>query len=346
MGVTIKDIADACHVSKATVSRYLNSSGYVSQEVAERIAAKIEALNYVPSETARSLSTKNSNVIGVVIPEISNPFFAEIFKGISDVAEGQDMNILFCDTDNQPDKEMKALIMLRTYHVKGMIITPASGGLKDPAYEKQFINSVKLLNAPIVLLDRGVEFTEWDGVFTDNIKGAYGCTKLLIENGHTQIGTITGNLDLPIGQDRLRGYKNALVDAGLAVDETLIFEGDFSTEKAYQLTKVMMQSEERPTALFSPNNLTTIGILQALIEDSYRIPDDISLVGFDDIELLRTLNVKLSVAQRDPIDMGRQVMKLLLARMVHTGEKKLPQRIIIEPKLIARGSEKMKKHSQ
>ncbi|MCG8484153.1 MAG: LacI family transcriptional regulator [Clostridia bacterium] len=341
MAATINDIADECQVSKATVSRYLNRSGYVSQKVAQRIAAKIEELNYVPSAMARSLSTNNSNVIGVVIPEISNSFFAEIFKGISETAEGQNLNILFCDTDNQADKEMKALKMLRTYHIKGIIITPVSVGLtKDSLYNKQFIEHITHLNVPVVLLDRGSEFNQWDGIFTDNVNGAYECTKLLTQNGHTKIGTITGNLGLLIARERLSGYKKAIVDSGMVVDDRLIYEGDFSTEKAYELTKAIMRSEEHPTALFSPNNLTTIGVLKALIEDNYQIPRDISIVGFDDIELLRTLNINLSVAQRDPIAMGRQVMSLLLDRIAQSDKKEGTRRIIIQPKLISRGSEK------
>ncbi len=341
MGVTIKDIADECQVSKATVSRYLNNSGYVSLEASERIAAKIKELNYVPSATARSLSTNDSNVIGVIIPEISNSFFAEIFKGISEIAEEQDLTILFCDTDNQPEKEMKALKMLRTYHVKGIIITPVSAGItKDLHYMEKFINSVKQLNIPVVLLDRGFEFIDWDGVFTDNSHGAYACTKLLIDSGHTKIGTITGNLNLLIGRDRLKGYKKAMDESGLLLDERFIYEGDFSTEKAYEITKAIMNTDERPTALFSANNLTTIGVLKALFEDNYQIPKDMSLVGFDDIELLKALNVNISVAQRNSVDMGRQVMSLLLDHFTNSNKKKEIQRIIIQPKIISRGSEK------
>lgn len=341
MSITIKDIASACGVSKATVSRFLNQSGYVSAEASEKIKAKVEELNYVPSETARSLSTKNSNVIGVVIPEVSNPFFAEIFKGISRIADIRKFNILYCDTDNDVSKELKTLSMLRTYNVAGLIITPASNCSVIDTYEKDFISAVNRLNIPVLLLDRDIESANLDGVFTDNYIGAFDCTKLLLNSGHKKVATITGDTNFLIGRQRYKGYLDAISDSGLKVDKKYIYKGDFTTDTAYEITKKIMSGDSRPTGIFSPNNLTTIGILKALFESGYRVPDDISLVSFDNIDLLTTLNIKLSVVQRDPEDMGRIAMELLMEKIEGLEIHNKNTKIIIEPKVILRGSEKL-----
>lgn len=337
MGVTIKDIAKACGVSKTTVSRYLNKSGYVSEEVANTIKEKVEELNYVPSQTARNLSTQSSNVIGVVIPEVSNPFFAEIFKGISTIADSNNFNLLYCDTDNDPVKELKNLSMLRTYNVAGLIITPASNSSVVESYERDLSAAIDNLNIPVVLMDRDLDTLQYDGVFTDNYKGSYDCTKLLLESGHKKVATIKGDTNISIGRERYRGYCDAILDAGLELDEGLIYEGDFTTDTAYRLTKEIMKGSDRPSGMFSPNNLTTIGILKALYEDGYKIPDDISLVSFDDIELLTALNIKLSVVKRDPEDIGRKAMELLLDKM-NSDQPESVKKIVIEPTIVDRSS--------
>jgi LacI family transcriptional regulator len=337
---TIKDIAQACGVSKATVSRFINKSGYVSAEASELIAAKIEELDYVPSAAARNLTTKKSNVIAVVIPEVSNPFFAEIFKGISQEAEQHNLSIFYCDTDNDADKELKALAMLRSYEIQGLILTPATGGLYNDEYSDEFMNSVSLLDVPVILLDRDVQYADWDRVFIDNFKGAYEATRCLVEAGHKSIATITGDMNLMIGRERFRGFKEALEDGGMRVDPSLVYDGNFTSTRAYlQMNKIM---DERPevTAVFSPNNLSTMGILKAVSERGLRIPDDLAFTGFDDIEMLNILGVKLTVASRDTIGMGREAMRLLFSRIKGgVPEEGRAQRIIMNPRIIRRGSE-------
>jgi len=336
---TIKDIAEACQVSKATVSRYINGSGYVSAEVAKRLAAKIEEVNYVPSATARNLSTRKSKVIAVVIPEVSNPFFAEVFKGISQVAEQNDLSIFYCDTDNDADKELKALSMLRGYELQGLILTPAVGDIEDQSYNQTFMASVASLNVPVVLLDRDLTYGDWDGVFINNYKGAYELTSCLIEAGHTKIATITGDRKLMIGSERHRGYEEAMKDRGLAVDPSTVMEGDFSTETAYQAMKVLLEDHKEVTAVFSTNNLTSLGILKAVNEKGLRIPQHMALVAFDDIEILDILNFNLTVLKRDNIAMGQEAMKLLMKK-IHQPDIIDASRLVLEPEIIIRGSEK------
>ena len=338
MKTTIRDIAKECNVSKTTVSRFINNSGYISKEVAERIEAKIKELNYVPSATARSLSLQKSNMIGVIIPEVSNPFFGEVFKGISQVADKNNLSVFYCDTDNNAVKEHKSLSNLRGHEIRGVILTPATGGLINGNPDDEFIKRVEDLKVPVVLLDRDVEHVHWNGVFIDNFKGAYNSTRLLIENGHTAIATIYGNQDLLIGKERLLGYKQALIDSGLDVIESNIYEGDFSTEQAYKQMMKIIEENSKVSAVFSPNNLTTMGIFKALTKKKMRVPEDIAVVGFDDVELLNMLDIHLSAIQRDPRAMGEAAMELLLKRMDNPSMK--VEKIVMEPTLITRGSER------
>ncbi|MCH4890094.1 LacI family transcriptional regulator [Acidaminobacter sp. JC074] len=335
MKPTIRDIATACGVSKTTVSRFLNKSGYVSKEVADKITAKIEELNYIPSSTARNLSLRRSNVIGLIVPEVNNPFFGQIFKGISKIADQEQMSILYCDTDNNRDKELRAFETLRGHNICGLIVTPATGGLINGQVDEEFIKGLKAFDVPIVLLDRDVEHVSWPGVFTDNVKGAYDATKLLIDQGHKKIATISGDQGLLIGKQRLLGYEKAMKEAGL-YDESLIYEGNFSIEMGYKRSLEILKTDI--TAVFSPNNLTSMGLLKALQEKSLTMPEDLAVVGFDDIELLSLLGLNLTVVQRNPGVLGQKAIQLLLS-LIKDGQVEI-EKIILEAQIVTRGSEK------
>lgn len=339
MKVTIKDIAAACNVSKATVSRYLNGSGYVSAEATEKIKAKIEELNYVPSQTARSLSTRQSKVIGVIVPEADNPFFGEIFRGISDIADQHDLSIIYVDTNNDQEKEFKALAMLRTYDICGLIVT-VSGHDDAEDYLNNLYKLIDELRVPVVFFDRQTPDNKWPGVYSDNEGGAYQGTKLLIDNGHEHIATITGKLNYLLGKERHEGFIRATQEAGMSIDQLTILEGDFTKETAYTYTKEIIAMKQRPTALFSPNNLTTIGAVKAIFEAGLRIPEDISLVGYDDIALFNDLKLGISSLKRDAVVLGEQCMDLLMKQIAHDHKLETVNDVIIKPDLMIRGSEK------
>lgn len=190
--LTIEDIAQAANVAKSTVSRVLNNSGYVGKETRKRVEKVIAESNYTPWVTARNLSKQMSNTIGVVVSEITNPYFARAFEGISEVIDKNDMNIIFCNTDRTPYKEEQALRMLREKRVRGIIISPVID-YDVPEKAKLFRSQLESISAPTVLLDAPVDLDLWDGVFFDNFDGAYHAVKAMISSGHRQIGIITGD---------------------------------------------------------------------------------------------------------------------------------------------------------
>lgn len=339
MAITIKDIAERAEVSQATVSRVLNNSEFVKDEKKERVLNAIKELNYVPNSLARSLSTNKSNTIGVVVPDVHNPFFGEVIKGIATVADEEDINIILCDTDENMDKEFKALEMLKKQRVQGIIITPTSD---KNEFNSEYLETLENMGMPIVLIDRDVKYSNFDGVFLDNINGAFEATNALIKEGHKKIAVIAGPQTSKPGRDRLRGYKKAMLMNKLDVDEKYIFYGDFKQESSYKITKEIINMEDKPTAIFVCNNMMNLGCMKALFEENIKIPEDMALIGFDEIEILNVLNFKISAVSRPTSEMGRVAMNMFLDKLKNK-EDMQTKRITLSPQLILRGSEKFLK---
>ena len=338
---TIKDIAKHASVSPSTVSRFINDSGYVSDEAREKIEKAIKELNYTPNVFAQNLPTGGSNVVGVVIPDINNPFFGEIIKGIASILDAENLHMILCDTDENTDKELKSLAMLKGQMIKGLLITPTSD---KNEFNSEYLGLLESMGIPIVLIDRDVKYSNFDGVFLDSVQGAFEATNALIQAGHRKIAIIAGPLTSKPGRDRLRGYKKAFEMNRLPLDETMILHGDFREKSGYQLMKHVIQMEDRPTAAFTCNNLMNLGAIKAMVEEGVEIGTDISLIGFDEIEILNTLAMNISVVSRPTKKMGAVAAQILLERL--SGQSKESagiKRIILSPKLLLKGSEKLVK---
>ena len=342
MELTIKDIAKLSGVSQATVSRVINNSAPVKEETKKRIEQIIKENNFFPNAVARGLSKSETNAIGVIIPDISNPFFCEVIKGITSVTDENGLNIILCDTNENQQKEVGFLNSLKQEKLKGIIITPISD---TNEFDSDYSNLLEGMNVPITLIDRDVKYSNFDGVFIDNIKGAFDATSTLIHEGHEKIAIIAGPVTSKPGRDRLRGYKKAHLMNDVLMNEELVYYGDFSLESGYQSAKKILNNKIKPTAIFSCNNLMTLGVLKAIIELNLKIPDDISLIGFDEIEILETLGFKISSISRPTFDMGKIAMEILLKQF--NNEKKVKDntvnRVTLIPQLILRGSEKLVK---
>lgn len=340
MTLTINDIAKKAGVSKSTVSRVLNKTGYISEKTQKNVEEVIKNNRYIPSAMARSLSKRESNTIGVIIPEADNAFFGEILKGISEVVEKYNMTLIFCDTGNSADKEERALNMLIEHRVKGLILTPAID-YSDEGTAKRLRKQLRDLMVPVVLLDREVENSLWDGVYFENFRSSYSATEILIREGNKRIGIITGDLKLKIGRDRYRGFLQALEDYDMKVEEKYILEGNFTVHKAYELMKECIEKGNIPDAMLTCNNRTTLGFLKALGEKKLVVGRDIAAIGIDHNEVLDILDYKFSYVERDTIETGRKATYKLLERIDNPGKE---IDICIMPyKIVLKGSEKRKK---
>jgi len=334
MAVTINDIAAKSGVSSATVSRVLNNSGYVKVETKEKILHVIKELNYVPSEIARGLSKNETDTIGVIVPDITNQYFGEMIKGISEVAEENGLNVIFFNTDNDINKELKALKEVKKYRIKGVIATPGFG-----QGHKAVIKPLEDMNVPIILVAADLRPMNFSGVFVDDVFGAFNATKLLINEGHRKIGIITGILKSNPASDRLIGYKQALRENNIEISEKYIFQGDFQLEKSYGIAKKIINMEDPPTALLTCSNMISLGAIKALLESNKKIPDDMAIVGINRVEFLDIMGVKLTYVEDFPQEMGRNAVRVLI-EIASSNKVDSPIRIKTLPKLILNGSEK------
>ncbi len=336
LSVTISDIAKEAKVSSATVSRVLNNSGYVKEETKQRILDVIKDRNYAPSAIARSLSKSETNTIGVIVPDITNAYFGEIIKGISDIAEKNNLNIILFNTDNYLDKEVRALNLLREQRIKGIIMTPGFG---EEKFNETYIKTINNLNIPIILVSADIKFTKLNGVFVDNIKGGFDATNLLIKEGHTKIGIMAGLLSSEPIADRLEGYRKALKENNIPFKNKYIYYGDFKLDKAYELTKNIFEEKDPPTALVICSNMMTMGVIKALNEKNKNIPKDLAIVGFDKIDLLDIVGLNITYMEDCPIELGKASMDMLCDIISNTDNTSV-RRLIIAPQIIIKGSEK------
>lgn len=336
MSVTINDIAKEAKVSHATISRVLNNSGYVKDETRKRVQKIMKELNYTPSAIARSLSRSKTNTIGVIIPDINNPFFGEIIKGITQIADEHNLNIILCDSDDDKDKELKAINVLKQQRIQGLLITTTI--YKDLS-NRENLNALKNLGIPIILIDGHVECLDFSGVFIDHIKGAYDATATLIEAGHTKIAIITGDMNSRPAKERLLGYDKALEANNIPVQNEYIFYGDYKYETAYEITKQILKMNNRPTAIFVTSNTMILGCIKAFYEEKIDVPRDMAIIGFDKLDMLNIIGMNISFINGPSMELGRTGMKMLLENLNNKQESEV-KRITIIPEIVLRGSER------
>ena len=328
--LTIKDIAREAGVSITTVSRVLNNKAEgMSKETREKVLKVMADLNYQPNKLARGLVTKRSNMLGLIVPNISNPFFPELCRGAEDEANQRNYSLIICNSDDQSQKEENYLRLLQEQQVDGILLSSKN---KLSQSSKEQLESGKIA---YVLFDRGGEASNHSGVFLDNDKGGYIAGKHLADLGHTNIACMTGPLEILNAQQRLSGFQRALAEASIELPKSFILVGDFQMEVAYHIAKKFLQHNS-VTAIFASNDLMACGIYQAAHELGLQIPEQLSIVGFDDIPLVTALIPKLTTVRQDTYEMGRKAIELLINEI----ENNSSEGVVFEPSLIVRESTK------
>ncbi len=324
---TIGDVAKRAGVSTMTVSRVINNSGYISRETRERVEQAISELGYVPNMLARSLRFKKTKTIALVLTDITNPFFTTVARGVEDTASEQGFSVIFCNTDKSQDDETEYLNLLVQKQVDGALLVPAHSASESISFLREH-------NVPVVVLDRRIPGIEVDLVRCDSEAGGYQLTRHLQELGHRQIAMLSGPLPVTTAADRLAGYRRAMRDASLPCTE---FFGSFTDHDGYRMAQEALATTPCPTALFAANNLLAIGCLRALNDAGLRVPDDISVVSFDDLPPAMVFNPFLTVVSQPAYDMGQKATELLLDRLAGKGDS-APQEIILPTQFIVRRS--------
>lgn len=325
---SIKDVAQKAGVSVATVSRVINHNPNVKAHLKERVLRAIEEIGYQPSGIARNMRNQSVPVIGLIISDIQNPFFTSMVRAVEDNALENGYTVLLCNSDEDPKKEQLYLDVMTRERVAGIIIVPS---------HSKCCPSLKKLKIPIVVVDRKLRNMQCDSVLLDNVSGSKQATEHLINLGHRRIGFVGAPTTISVGADRLLGYQKALREHGIPEDNTLIEIGDFKETGGYQAALNLLKLDQRPTAIFSVNNLMTMGTLKAINEIRLKIPDDISVIGFDDMPWLTLITPPLTAVRQPVYKMGAEAAKLLFEN-INLEIEKPPTRIILKPELIVRSS--------
>lgn len=336
--ITIHDIAKLSGTSSATVSRVLSNSSYpVSSELRQKIKQVAEEYHYIPNMIGKQLKTHNNMTIGAIIPTISNPFYSSVMQGIEEVARKNNYHVFLCNSLQNARIEDEYLKTLFENQVKGVIISSISNN-------REQLRHLISLGLNVIAIDQKIDIAEVQQIEFDYRKGGYLAVQHLIEQGHREIAYVSAPLDRPSRQSIYEGYLAALHDAGLEASELQIQIADGETDQndgIYEFgngrrqTRKLLQHAKRPTAIFACNDMTAFGVINELDAHGLRVPDDMSVVGFDNIEFSQMVTPPLTTVRQPDVDMGKLACTTLLEMM--RGEHRA-QSVMLEPELIQRKS--------
>lgn len=317
----MKQIAHLARVSLGTVSHVLNNTSKVSEPLRKRVLDAVQASGYQPNQLARGLRRDKTNILAMVIPDIVNPFFPSVVRGAEDVAFTNGYRLVLCNTDNDHAKELMQLKALRTYCPSGLIMIPSN--FDDIATQVQSYSNA---GSAVVCIDRMPRNWDGDSVTIDNYSGAYQAASYLIALGHRHLAAITGPLHFTNSQERLRGFNRALRDAGLTAVSGYLQETSFDKAGGYAKTKILLRLLPRPTAILACNDMIALGALSAIREENLHCPEDISVIGFDGLDLTEVTTPQLSSVYQFPYQLGAKAAQLVLDRVA---DKMCPVRQIV-----------------
>ena len=325
--ITLKMVAKRAEVSVNTASRAINNKPDINEETKKRVLRIAKELGYIRNAAAVALRTKKTRTIGVVIADNSNPFYAEVLNGIEVAAREKNYHIILANTQRDYKKEEEAINLLLAKRVDGLLIAPVQDRDDD-------IRKLVEANIPFVIVGRDFENIEVDAVYNDEVKGGFLATEYLIKKGHKRIALIDGFLYKSPAKGRLEGYKKALNKYRIPLDVSLISVGDINLEDGHERTRQMLGKNLDFTAIFAYNDMMAFGAMQAIKEKGLRIPEDIGLVGYDDISFSSLMDPALTTIRLNKQELGIESVKLLLSRI--NGNRKIAQKIMLDVDIIAR----------
>ncbi len=315
---SMNEVAKRAGVSIATVSRVLNNNGKVNEATRSRILKAIKDLKYQPSRVAKRLRSKSvsSNLLGVLIPDIKNPFYVEVLEGIEEVAYKNNYALIMCNFGQDEKKEKLYLEILQSEGIDGLIAAPAN---ENDAQLKKMVKD----GLPVVCVDRGLNETDVDVVLVDNEKGAFQAVDYLIQSGYKRIAYISGLPTIPSSRLREKGYRDALAKNGIPFNSDLVKYGDSKHHSGIELCGELLDLPNPPDAVFTGNNLITLGALEVIHQRGLNIPKDIAIVGFDDMYWSNSLNPPLTAVRQPANEIGRRAGELLIQRINDSGRPRI-----------------------
>ncbi len=327
--ITIFDVAEKAGVSHSTVSRVLNNKSNVSTETRERVLRAMDQLGYVGNIHARRLAGGSSRVVGLLVDNLNTGYTDELIRGIDDALEAHNYNLMLYTTHRQKTREAAYVTRMTHDFADGLILIV-------PRNEKAYLDTLRQRKFPHVLIDYQGYNRHVPSIITTNRKGGYDATAYLIEAGHRRIGFITGEMAYGCAVERLAGYQDALAEYNIAFDPALVSEGNFLQPQGYQCAQSLLALPEPPTALFVSNDAMAFGAMEAARERGFRIPDDLSIIGFDDVPQAAHVHPPLSTVRQPLEEMGRSAVALLLKYIANPSAE--IERVELSTSLVLRGS--------
>ncbi|CAN7493343.1 LacI family DNA-binding transcriptional regulator [Variovorax paradoxus] len=329
---TIKDVALRAGVSVTTVSHVVNDTRHVSAKGRERVEEAIRELGYVPNAMARSLKSNTTSTLGMLIPNSSNPYFAEIVRIVEDRCFGAGYTLVLCNTDDEPRRQSVYLQVLAERRIDGLIVVSTGAGDDD-----SLVTQLHGLRIPTVLVDREIADPACDLVETAHMQGGLLAVRHLLSLGHKRIACIGGPVGVMPSEQRIEGWRMALAEAGTAPNaDALLWRGGFTSQGGYEAMHAILRTEEAPSAVFVCNDLMAIGALRAAHESGVRVPDELSIVGFDDIELSAYTSPPLTTVAQPKERIGALAVDMLLERV--GGKRRDARKVVLQPELRVRAS--------
>jgi LacI family transcriptional regulator len=329
MTVTMKDVAQRAGVSMITVSRVINGNGYVHEDTLAKVRAAIDELQYVPNNLARSLRSRQTSTLALLVTDITNPFWTTVARGVEDEAAVRGFTVFLCNTDENPQKEAHYLAMLMRRRVDGLLIGPTPGS-------RSLLEQLQHQNVEFVLLDRTVEGIEANVVRGDSRSGAATLTQHLLGTGRRRIAYIGGPVTTSTGRDRLAGYRSAHLAMNVNLDPALVKLGEFRPESGRQLTAELLADDVQCDAIFAGNNLIALGVLQALSSARITVPETVAVASFDDVVGVNTFQPFLTAVVQPAYEIGRIGTRVLLERIA--GARDGIEDLILPTQLVIRAS--------
>lgn len=332
----IRDLADVLGLSITTVSRVLNNKAEkyrISESTRERVLQAAREYNYMPNKLARGLKLEKTDTIGLIIPDIANPFFADIARSIERQARAKNYLLILCDSNENHQVEKNLLNLLLSHRVEGIIIAPVGTDFES-------IKETHESGMPLVLIDRCSPTIDLPSITSDNYNGGFDAVNYLIQMGHRKIACIQGIPDSQPSLDRVRGYKDAFKANQVPIDESLIVGDDFGSDNGYMQTRILFSMENPPTAIFALSNMISLGAIKAISEMGLKIPEDISIVSFDEQPYSAFLGTPMTTIGQKKSEMGQLAVDVLLKYISTDDYRKKRINMMLKTELIIRNSVK------
>ncbi len=327
---TIKDVARLAGVSTSTVSHVINHTRYVSEEISTRVHAAVAQLNYAPSAVARSLKINTTKTFGMLVTVSTNPFFSELVRNVEHACYQQGYHLILCNTEGDVERLQSHLDLLLQRRVDGLLLMCTETNHHIAGWFERF-GSV-----PTVIMDWGPIQPGMDTIQDSAEEGGYLATRHLIDEGHRDIGCLTGPMQKLPAQQRWQGYQRAMQEAGLVVNPQWVLEGSFDCDSGYQAMLALLQLQQRPTAMVAGNDMMAMGLISAAAEHGVRVPDDLSIVGYDDIPFARYMTPALTTIHQDTARIAAVAVQTLLERV--QDKQQADRTVMMKPSLVQRAS--------